>query len=193
MLSVEKVYDELYGMIEDLKKKIAAISSGDEVTITPALESGTKIADYTIGEEAGTLYTPTIPSGLYPFIVDDTDEHVIGTDGSGTEIYCKRVNITALPSTTFSYVAYPHGIANISKILAYFGFIDFSSGIVANTTYLQFSNAGLNAIGSVYAHVDDTNINIQVGTDRSTSGAHFIILYTKTPPEPEAKKTTKKK
>lgn len=185
--------DELQGQIDQLRMAVKMAGGGDEVTITPALESGTEIADYIIGEDTGTLYAPTIPSGLYPFIVDDTDEHVIGTDGSGKEIYCKRVNITALPSTAFSYVAYPHGISDIDDILAYFGFIDFSSGIVANTTYLQFGSDGLNAIGSVYAHVDDTNINIQVGTDRSSTGAHFIMLYTKTSPEVEAKKKTKKK
>lgn len=34
---------------------------GDSVTITPALNSGTKIADYTINDTAGELYTPDIP------------------------------------------------------------------------------------------------------------------------------------
>ena len=58
-MTIEKVYDELYGMIDDLKKQIAA--GGSDVTITPALESGTKVADYTIGSDEGVLYAPTPP------------------------------------------------------------------------------------------------------------------------------------
>ena len=34
-------------------------SGGSEVTITPTLQSGTKIADYTIDETRGSLYAPT--------------------------------------------------------------------------------------------------------------------------------------
>ena len=56
-MKLEKVYDELYGMIEDLKKKIGA--GGSKVTITPALESGEKVADYTIGDTEGSLYAPS--------------------------------------------------------------------------------------------------------------------------------------
>lgn len=36
---------------------------GSTVTITPTLESGTKIADYTIDSESGYLYAPTPPQG----------------------------------------------------------------------------------------------------------------------------------
>lgn len=56
---LEKVYDELYGMIEDLKKKINAAEKSD-VTITPALESGTKLADFEIDGSEGTIYGPTV-------------------------------------------------------------------------------------------------------------------------------------
>ena len=61
-MTIEKVYDELYGMIDDLKKQIAAAGGGDSVTITPALESGVKVADYTIGETEGALYAPGLPA-----------------------------------------------------------------------------------------------------------------------------------
>ena len=62
-MTLEKVYDELYGMIDDLKKQIAA-GGGSDVTITPALESGTKIADFSIGSDEGSLYAPTTPDGV---------------------------------------------------------------------------------------------------------------------------------
>lgn len=55
---LEKVYDELYGMIEDLKKKVAAISGGSVVTITPTLQSGEKLADYSIDGTEGSIYSP---------------------------------------------------------------------------------------------------------------------------------------
>lgn len=61
---LEKVYDELYGMIEDLKKKVASISGGSTVTITPTLESGTKVADYTIDETSGAIYTPSVNDAI---------------------------------------------------------------------------------------------------------------------------------
>lgn len=80
MLSVEKVYDELYGMIEDLKKQIAA-TAGSDVTITPALESGTKVADYSIDGESGSLYSPT----PFSFAIGSTPQ-LLGT-WDGKEYY----------------------------------------------------------------------------------------------------------
>lgn len=55
---LEKVYDELTAQIEDLKKKVASISGGSAVTITPTLEAGEKIADFSIDGESGALYAP---------------------------------------------------------------------------------------------------------------------------------------
>lgn len=55
---------------------------GSEVTITPTLESGTKIADYTIDDTTGSLYAPTPP--VVP-------EHIV------TDIY--GFNYAPYPST----------------------------------------------------------------------------------------------
>ena len=57
---------------------------GSEVTITPTLQSGTKIADYSIDEESGSLYAPT-PEALPSTIVtkalrkynDDTQTKIL--------------------------------------------------------------------------------------------------------------------
>lgn len=76
-MTIEKVYDELYGLIDDLKKQIAA-KGGSDVTITPVLDSGTKIADFTIGEDEGALYTPTIPT-----IPDGVQYKVLYEDAAG--------------------------------------------------------------------------------------------------------------
>lgn len=87
MMENRKIYDELYGMIEDLKRKVAGMSSSDAVTITPALEDGTKIADYTIGETEGSLFAPTPPTvtaGDYK-----TTETQIGAYTDGRPVYRK--------------------------------------------------------------------------------------------------------
>lgn len=55
---------------------------GSEVTITPTLQNGTKIADYTIDETTGELYAPTPPS---------VPDHIV------TDIY--GFNYTPYPST----------------------------------------------------------------------------------------------
>lgn len=55
---LEKVYDELYGMIEDLKKKVG--KGGSVVTITSTLQSGEKLADYSIDGTAGAIYAPPV-------------------------------------------------------------------------------------------------------------------------------------
>lgn len=57
-------------------------SGGSDVTITPTLQSGTKIADYTIDETSGSLYAPT-PEGLtaeLPLIISN---NTISIDLSG--------------------------------------------------------------------------------------------------------------
>lgn len=67
---LEKVYDELYGMIEDLKKKVQAAEKTD-VTIAPALESGTKLADFEIDGTEGTIYGPITPVYVEDVIYDE--------------------------------------------------------------------------------------------------------------------------
>ena len=56
-MTLEKVYDELYGMIEDLQKKVARDHAQD-VEITPTFQSGTKLADYEINGTEGAIYAP---------------------------------------------------------------------------------------------------------------------------------------
>lgn len=81
---LEKVYDELYGMIEDLKKKINAAEKSD-VTITPALESGTKIADFEIDGNDGSIYAPqdlSEPSGVGEAVsIQPGSNYTTPTDG----------------------------------------------------------------------------------------------------------------
>lgn len=172
-MKLEKVYDELYGMIEDLKKKIAAMSSGDEVTITPALESGTKVADYTIGEDSGSLYAPSMPN------IYGDDEVIVGYSGTDP-VYCSRVDIASLPSST-SIGEYEHAIADIDTILKSDVYVRDASGNVWNSNSIGVTGNSFSAQYSVMAWAGKTKVFIMVGTDRSAWSATAFICYTKTP------------
>ena len=66
---LEKVYDELIGMIEDLQKKVG--KGGSAVTIMPTLESGVKLADFSIDSTEGAIYAPQQPPySTTPQIID---------------------------------------------------------------------------------------------------------------------------
>jgi hypothetical protein len=182
MLSVEKVYDELYGMIEDLKKKIASISGGTMVTITPALDSGEKIADYTIDDLSGSIYAPIMALA--------TTETKVGTF-KGQDLYCKVVEIAAFPSTAYQATEYPHGITDMGDVVFTACNMLFE-GTYAQLPLIAFTNSEIYRPATVTYQVDDTNIVIKAGTDRSGCSGTCIIYYTKTPPVPEAKKTRKK-
>lgn len=211
MMSIEKVYDELYGMIEDLKKQIAA-GSGTDVTITPALEDGTKIADYAIDGTEGALYapeiliTPSLQSGakiadfeicgvesaLYaplPADISNTEKEIGTFDAE--PLFCKKIHIAALPDTAYQETQYPHGLTNVT-IVGYVGYARFAAGNLTMLPHMAFTNSGLDVVSSINSLVTATSINIKTGQDRSTMSADFVLFYTKTPPE-EAKKTTKKK
>ena len=60
---IEKWINELQCEIDKVKRALAN-AGGEDVTITPALESGTKVADYSIGETTGALYAPTPPDAV---------------------------------------------------------------------------------------------------------------------------------
>lgn len=179
MMSIEKVYDELYGMIEDLKRKIAAGGGGDEVTITPALESGTKIADYTIGEDEGVLYAPL------PADISNTEKE-IGTFDTAP-LFCKKIHIAALPDTAYQETQYPHGLSNVT-IVGYVGYARFAAGNLTMLPHMAFTSSGLDVVSSINSLVTDTSINIKAGQDRSTMSADFILFYTKNPETKNQKK-----
>lgn len=188
MLSVEKVYDELYGMIEDLKKKIASISAGDEVTITPALDSGTKIADFTIGENEGTLYTPTIPTvaGLLNYSTDEQELGITWLDGR--PLYIKSYNVGALPNATIKEIA----TLTVEEVRQYFGSAANSAEGSIDSRPLPFSDpSALN--NNIRVDVTLSKLRVVTGSDWSTYNGTVTIIYTKSTDTPPETKTRKKK
>lgn len=185
MLSVEKVYDELYGMIEDLKKKIAAMSGGDEVTITPALESGVKVADFTIGEDTGSIYAPNEVAGIY-----SSTETLVGTYG-GQNLY--RTVIVDETPLTGTYTSVDVSAKDIDKVVKVSGFFKTVVGDVEYYTPMPFfdgTNAGY--IDTVDASAVIMQYNATIASNRGGKGYVVILEYTKTPEETRTKKTRKK-
>lgn len=124
------------------------------------------------------LYKASVPiqSGdIYSF-----EERQVGVWADGKPLYQKTISISALPSTAYTTVNYPHGISNIDKIVEWKGYGRFASGSVTEIPAMQFSNTGATILASFYGQVDATNISIMVGTDRSAMTATFTIRYTKT-------------
>lgn len=173
-MTIEKVYDELYGMIDDLKKQIAAGGGGDSVTITPALESGTKVADYTIGETEGSIYAPTPEPSIGPF-VDLSAEHKI-TNGS-------------FESTQLSYTATQDCVVlvNMANIVAN----TFTAIKVDTGTLWSYSGAAIAMSMPVYLKSGQTVTTVGAGTSSYNVYTVHPLLQA-TAPVTETKKSRKK-
>ena len=185
-MTIEKVYDELYGMIEDLKKQIAAASGGSDVSITPALESGEKIADFEIDGVEGALYAPD-NSGFFDVVTSETK---IGTY-KGSDYYRAIVEIPALASTATT-TTYAHGISNINKIISFDIYFTTGSGIVNDSMSIGIQGDAYQNAYTVRGYVDNTNVSVVTGTDRSAWSAVAVFTYTKST-ENRTKKTGGKK
>ena len=189
---LEKVYDELYGMIEDLKKKVAGISGGSVVTITPALDSGTKIADYEIDETEGTLYAPT------PFIPIDYSENEQDTGIKwidGKPLYQKTVYREEVISGTQADISL--GIENVENIMLSNGSYFHTDSTTAMFSFPYIPTSIDYAVGGYFnITAADTSLSVRVGSGYSgkVQKLAITVLYTKTTDTPHnTRKTTKKK
>lgn len=184
-MEIRKIYDELYGMIEDLKRKVAGIKPGDAVTIIPAMDSGTKIADYAIGETEGTLYAP-VP---YTPISYSTDEQNTGLKWiDGTDIYVKTISFGTLPAAgTDKSVA--HGITD-------FGALVKCECVAWDSTHsyglmIPFTNTSVNTQAN--CGIDTTNINIWSGFSNPLDYSVYATVYYTKAESPEPENSTKKR
>lgn len=175
---LEKVYDELYGMIEDLKKKVASISGGSVVTITPTLESGEKLADYSIDGSEGAIYAP---SNMEYY---SSTERLIGEWIDGSPLYRKTYACDALPNNTTKTVSLESDM--LPKRI--YG-IGINSNDPTTTRPLPFAGTGST---SIRIDTDESLLRLITADDWSAYNAYVTIEYTKTQ-STEAKKTTKKK
>ena len=182
---LEKVYDELYGMIEDLQKKVASISGGSSITITPTLESGVKLADYSIDDTEGAIYAPVETAGII-----STNETKVGTL-NGEDVYRKVFSSTSAISGTSTEIDVSS--LNIKQPLR-----AVVTTLIVDDGVNIYTMLPIND-GVTYAYVDTitaSSVTIKhtsgFATNRAADGYTLILDYTKNPPI-EAKKTTKKK
>lgn len=176
---LEKVYDELYGMIEDLKKKIGA--GGSQVTITPTLESGEKVAVFSIDGTEGTIYSPSEKAGIY-----SATETVVGKYG-GQDLYrTVLVDETPLTGTSTSIDVSAKSIDKVVKATGFFKTLVEDVTYYTPMPFFDGSNAGY--IDTVTASAVNINYNATVASNRGGKGYVVILEYTKT-----AETRTKKK
>lgn len=110
---------------------------------------------------------------LNPSLSFSTEEQVVGTWINGKQIYQKTINVGYFPNAT--YTEYPHGIANIDKIVGLDVIVD--GGAYFLTVNGSYATSGTN---STYAYASTTSITLGSLIDRSSWYAYATIRYTKT-------------
>lgn len=87
-MTLEKVYDELYALIEDLKREVAAVAAGETVvSVTQVLTEGTKIGTVTVDGTGTDLFAPTPPPAPEPKAARGVEILVIETGtNTGDEV-----------------------------------------------------------------------------------------------------------
>lgn len=110
-----------------------------------------------------------------PSSYSTTEYKTGGTWIDGKPIYKKTVSIGYLPSAAgFKNVA--HGITNVDKFIKIEGF--YTNG--TNTFESNTTAPGSNNNRAVRTYVDLTNVNVEVGQDRSDFSGYITLYYTKT-------------
>ena len=60
-MTIDQVYDELYGAHDNLKQEVNnIIAQIKEVSFSPTVESGTKLGDLVVGAESSAIYAPEV-------------------------------------------------------------------------------------------------------------------------------------
>ena len=163
-------------MIEDLKKKVAGISGGSTVTITPTLQSGDKLADYSIDGTAGAIYAPE-----NVFSTTETKVGKWGTDDLYRKVIVDTINLNS------SYEVKIASVLSSTENLKYY------NCMLSRTASHMYQNGFALSGDSVELCINadkDLAGTAKISTD-TTATCILIIYYTKT--ETETKTTKKKK
>lgn len=173
--------DELQGQIDQLRMALKMAGGGDTVTITPALESGTKVADYTIGDTEGSLFAPPTYA---PPEYDDTEFDTGKTWTDGRHIYGIIVTDTIDAAASGKVI---HTDTDIDEVLF------MISTIKGETWELSLPFADTNYV--TFKRSDGTLLRTQA-SNMVTDYPDLVVYmeYVKTPPVATKKtKKTKKK
>lgn len=186
-MEIKKIYDEIYGMIEDLKRKVAGIKPGDAVTITPALDDGTKIADYTIGETEGSLFAPTPPAPYTPLNFSTTAQDTGVKWADGRSLYVQSFYGTLSGNASNLKIG---EIADFEEAVFIIGTVA-GGGVSLQTPW----NSGLNNADQAYCRVDEATGNVQLTHSfaQDYPNYRFTIWFLQPAPSPEPENNTKKR
>lgn len=185
-MTLEKVYDELYGMIEDLQKKVARDHTQD-VEITPTLQSGTKLADYEINGTEGAIYAPA--QSITPTLAAGTKLADITLDGVSSAIYSQDFKVYK-PSLSGTGTLAPGDSAACD--VPFEDFVDDGyTPIFCSPAY-----AGDAQFAFVQCELVTTGISARIANFSSTSDSGTPTVYVlaiRTMPSNLTRKPTKKK
>ena len=148
-------------------------TAGADVSITPSLQSGSKVAEYEINGVAGVLYSLTNTTGDYynPIIYSETEREV-GVWVNNKPLYQKSINIGVLTKdSSFHYV--PHNIANIDEIVDVNGVYQRDDGSSYRLNLMRPTTTNAIMLGA-----DATNIQyMNTQQDPSRYKATWVTLY----------------
>lgn len=169
---IAKWIDQLQGELDVLKRK--AGSGGSTVTITPTLQSGEKVADYSIDGAAGAIYAPTEKAGIY-----SSTETLVGTYG-GQDLY--RTVIVDETPLSGTRVSIDVSAKDIDKVVNVSGFFkELSNDVMYYTPMPFFDGTNAGYIDTVTASAISILYNATIASNRGNKGYVVIIEYTKTP------------
>lgn len=146
---------------------------GSQVSITPTLSSGTKIADFEIDGQTGELYAPTGGSGSGH--IYSTSEQIVGTWYNNKPLYEKTFySDNAVQQNT---------VVDVSGLNIEYGFIEHCSlkSSVGSTAVPQWLNSS--TYSTIYFNFS-ASVTISafggMATNRGANGFELTIRYTKT-------------
>lgn len=174
---IMKTVAELEGRVAILEQE-----SGGGVTIEPTLQSGEKIADFTIGENSGELYAPegTVVE-VAPVITEGTKIAEISVDDTVNEIYAPTFDGYDLDDEfTFGTLG---GSTVYGKLVeASFGGSGYTDVTLASDCSIIWAGAYLFNSNSSWVKglMYQSAYKVRILADSSNSGsAKVLVLYTK--------------
>lgn len=188
--NLAKWIDELAGEIEILKRKSGG--GGSTVTITPELESGVKIADYTIGSTEGSLYAPEQTSNY--------TEEIIYTNASGVGGTDQEVTVTTtkpLSDYDYAYVKLAVFVSGETPARNQYQQVFQKVMSESNWSNAYFWGGYGNRYAKITADKDSTTLKLIAYSGESNVDCKIYeivgVNFKQAAPAQQTKKTTKKK
>lgn len=183
--------DELQGQIDKLKKMIKGAGGGSTVTITPTLDDGVKVADFTIGEDSGSIYAPL------NLVYYSSTEQVVGEWTDGSPLYRKVIAVDSLAADTNADIT--SLLPDVDKCFVTHIMVTDKTTNIGDTVspscaYSTYNIAGPGSVAAYISKDISENKMLLVNPNRVNSiDVIAVVEYTKTTDTVPNTRTTKKK